>query len=264
MIAAGFQDVPIIALTMNRKLHEQPGNDLNYLKYVPKPCWLACTRMPSPRCTTPRPSERSTGERLWRWRTSCSSHWIAGSCRWNGDRCSPGCKMRWRRFNDIPTLDRPYPKVGIVGEIYVKYNSFSNNHVAQWLMEQGIEVVVPDFLTFFLAWFVSTNVRVKENMARRDIAWLIYNLLEGRVPGAAGPGRSDHERASSITGPPHDPGYRPRGREGRQPDALLRRELADRRRDRHDGGERDTERDLPATVRLHRQPGHGARGLRSA
>ena len=75
------------------------------------------------------------------------------------------------------------PKSGIVGEIYVKYNSFSNNHVAQWLMEQGIEVVVPDFLTFFLAWFVSANVRVKENLARRDIAWLIYNLLEGRVQG---------------------------------------------------------------------------------
>ena len=65
------------------------------------------------------------------------------------------------RFNDIPTVDRRYPKVGIVGEIYVKYNSFSNNHVAHWLMEQGIEVVVPDFLTFFLAWFVSANVRVQ-------------------------------------------------------------------------------------------------------
>ena len=73
-------------------------------------------------------------------------------------RCWPACRTPVARFNDIPTHDRRYPKVGIVGEIYVKYNSFSNNHVAEWLMEQGIEVVVPDFLTFFLSWFVSTRM----------------------------------------------------------------------------------------------------------
>ncbi len=68
-----------------------------------------------------------------------------------------------------------------MGEIYVKYNSFSNNHAAQWLMEQGIEVVMPNFLEFFLGWFVSTNVRVKENLQRRNLNWLLANLLEPRV-----------------------------------------------------------------------------------
>ena len=103
-----------------------------------------------------------------------------------------------------PWIER-YPKVGIVGEIYVKYNSFSNNHVAQWLMEQGIEVVVPDFLTFFLAWFVSTNVRVKENMARRGIAWLIYNLLEGRVQGVLDQAEAIMRELQVSPAQPHDP-----------------------------------------------------------
>ena len=34
-------------------------------------------------------------------------------------------------FNAIRIKHRQYPKVGIVGEIYVKYNEFSNNYVAQ-------------------------------------------------------------------------------------------------------------------------------------
>ena len=36
MLAAGFDDVPIAALTPDQKLHSQPGNDLNYVKYVPR------------------------------------------------------------------------------------------------------------------------------------------------------------------------------------------------------------------------------------
>ena len=88
------------------------------------------------------------------------------------------------RFNDIATQDRDYPKVGIVGEIYVKYNSFSNNHVAQWLMEQGVEVVVPNFLEFFLG-LVCQHQCAGEGKPckRRNRTWLLANLLERRVQG---------------------------------------------------------------------------------
>jgi predicted nucleotide-binding protein (sugar kinase/HSP70/actin superfamily) len=183
MIAAGFQDIPIIALTMNRKLHEQPGNDLNYLKYAPKAV-LACVYADAISsmyyATAIREINKGAALALADELLEPLDRGVLPL-----ERRSVLARLQDAvgRFNDIPTLDRPYPKVGIVGEIYVKYNSFSNNNVAQWLMEQGVEVVVPDFLTFFLAWFVSTNVRVRENMARRGIAWLVYNLLEGRVQG---------------------------------------------------------------------------------
>ena len=74
-------------------------------------------------------------------------------------------------------------KVGIVGEIYVKFNDFVNNRVAQWLMDQDIEVVVPDFLEFFLGWFVSVNEKVRANMDRRGLAWLLANVLDKYVHG---------------------------------------------------------------------------------
>lgn len=40
------------------------------------------------------------------------------------------------------------PKVGIVGEILIKYHPFGNNYVANLLEKEGAEVVLPDFMGF--------------------------------------------------------------------------------------------------------------------
>ncbi len=42
------------------------------------------------------------------------------------------------------------PKVGIVGEILVKYHPVANNHLEKVLAAEGAEVVMPDFTDFFL------------------------------------------------------------------------------------------------------------------
>ena len=42
------------------------------------------------------------------------------------------------------------PKVGIVGEILVKYHPIANNQLEKVLMSEGAEVVMPDFVDFFL------------------------------------------------------------------------------------------------------------------
>jgi len=44
----------------------------------------------------------------------------------------------------------PKVKVGIVGEIYVKYASFANNNLEKFLAEQGCEVMVPGLLGFLM------------------------------------------------------------------------------------------------------------------
>ena len=79
-------------------------------------------------------------------------------------------------FNAISIKDQDYPKVGIVGEIYVKYNEFSNNYVAQWLMEQDIEVVMPTFLEFFSGGIVSTDINVKTDLKRPGLLWAVAFL----------------------------------------------------------------------------------------
>ena len=47
------------------------------------------------------------------------------------------------------------PKVGIVGEILIKYHPFGNNYVVDLLEKEGAEVVLPDFMGFIK--FMATN-----------------------------------------------------------------------------------------------------------
>ena len=48
------------------------------------------------------------------------------------------------------------PKVGLVGEMLVKFSPIANNHIVDMLEEEGVEVVYNDFLTMFLA-----NAKIK-------------------------------------------------------------------------------------------------------
>ncbi len=45
-------------------------------------------------------------------------------------------------------MSNPKPKVGIVGEVLIKYHPFGNNFVADILEKEGAEVILPDFMGF--------------------------------------------------------------------------------------------------------------------
>ena len=47
------------------------------------------------------------------------------------------------------------PKVGIVGEVLIKYHPFGNNFVSDLLEKEGAEVILPDFMGFVK--FMATN-----------------------------------------------------------------------------------------------------------
>lgn len=52
-------------------------------------------------------------------------------------------------FNDVEISEESAPKIGVVGEIFVKYNFFSNGNIIEWLSQQGVEVVLPCLHNFF-------------------------------------------------------------------------------------------------------------------
>ncbi|MGV8056713.1 MAG: acyl-CoA dehydratase activase-related protein [Smithellaceae bacterium] len=58
-------------------------------------------------------------------------------------------------FNSLEMTNTTIPVVGVLGEIYVKYNSFANNNIVEWLLEQGLEVRVPPLLSFFMQFFTN-------------------------------------------------------------------------------------------------------------
>lgn len=53
-------------------------------------------------------------------------------------------------FAAIPVTDEPKIKVGVVGEIYIKFSPLGNNHLQEMLEEQGCEVMIPSLLGFFM------------------------------------------------------------------------------------------------------------------
>ncbi len=62
-------------------------------------------------------------------------------------------------FGALPTLDVVKPRVGIVGEILVKYNPIANNDVVSLVESEGAEAVVPDLMGFFYFFCDHANSR---------------------------------------------------------------------------------------------------------
>jgi predicted CoA-substrate-specific enzyme activase len=82
-------------------------------------------------------------------------------------------KGKWREYkknirgiiHDFDTLplneDVVKPKVGVVGEILVKFLPSANNYLVELLEAEGAEAVVPDLLDFFMYSSYNNNFKVK-------------------------------------------------------------------------------------------------------
>ena len=67
-----------------------------------------------------------------------------------------------REFDQLPRVDKTIPKVGIVGEILVKYHPTANNNLVKVLEKEGCQVVSPDIIDFFL--YCSYNAIYKHDV----------------------------------------------------------------------------------------------------
>ncbi|MCC8063296.1 MAG: acyl-CoA dehydratase activase-related protein [Rikenellaceae bacterium] len=68
-------------------------------------------------------------------------------------------------FDKIVATDTaPRAKVGVVGEIYLKLNSFSHKDILHWLAGEGIEVIPPTIVNFFMQAFVNRKVNKKAHL----------------------------------------------------------------------------------------------------
>lgn len=81
-------------------------------------------------------------------------------------------------FNKVEMTDDPAPMVGLVGEIYVTYNAFSNNNIAGWFIDRGVEVMVPSVFTFFAQSFVNERYGHHVFLSRSLKSLLMSNFLE--------------------------------------------------------------------------------------
>lgn len=62
-------------------------------------------------------------------------------------------------FDNLPITDERKPRVGIVGEILVKFLPSANNHLVDLLEAEGAEAVMPDLLDFFMYCCYNNNYK---------------------------------------------------------------------------------------------------------
>lgn len=150
LVAAGMSQVPVIAVAIGPSLkNSQPGFEINWLHLI-RPTLealyfadaLAKLYYPA----APRERIPGVARKLY-------DHYLNAAQPLLAKRDYRAIRQLMRdaagAFTDISDTIKQVPVVGVVGEIYVKYNSFSNHGVVRWLMEHGVEVVPPAITGFF-------------------------------------------------------------------------------------------------------------------
>ncbi|WP_290771036.1 2-hydroxyacyl-CoA dehydratase [Anaerofustis sp.] len=80
-----------------------------------------------------------------------------------------------REFDELPITNEVKPRVGIVGEILVKFLPGANNHLVDLLEEEGAEAVMPDLLDFLLYCFYNSNFK-SEKLGMKKMSAKVANL----------------------------------------------------------------------------------------
>ena len=107
-----------------------------------------------------RPYERVKGSAnalYKKWNKICQESLKKGNFR----EFEKNIKSIIHDFDNLPLIQVEKPKVGIVGEILVKFLPAANNHLVDLLEEEGAEAVVPDLLDFFMYSFYNSNFKHK-------------------------------------------------------------------------------------------------------
>ena len=182
LVAAGMSQVPVIAVAIGPSLkNSQPGFAINWLQII-RPTLealyfadaLAKLYYPA----APRERVAGSARQLY-------DHYLNAAQPLLAKRDYRAMRRLMQEaadaFAEITDSTRQVQVVGVVGEIYVKYNSFSNHGVVQWLMEHGVEVVPPAITGFFSTSipnaFINREQHIRMDGLRPWQARLVNRLL---------------------------------------------------------------------------------------
>ena len=158
---AGMSQIPVISLNMSG-LESNPGFKLT-LPLIKRAVYAAVFGDIIMKCVyRMRPYEKTPGsvnEMHKKWERTCMDFVSSPRPTYSGYKKI--CREMIRDFDNIPILDIKKPRVGIVGEILVKFLPAANNHLAELLEKEGAEAVVPDLLDFFSYCFRNLDFKSK-------------------------------------------------------------------------------------------------------
>ena len=106
-----------------------------------------------------------------------------------------------RDFDSLPmNTNSKKPKVGIVGEILVKFSPLANNHIVELLEKEGAEAVMPDLMDFLLYCFYNQNFKY-ENLGASWKGKTFCNIAISLLESFRKTARKELEKSKHFTAP---------------------------------------------------------------
>ena len=159
---AGMPQIPVISLNMGG-IETNPGFELN-AELLTRAAYGAVFGDIFMRCVyRMRPYEKEKGsvEAVHqKWLKKCQA--FVSAKHMNFFTFRKMCRQIVEDFDAIPVTGEVKPRVGIVGEILVKFAPAANNHLVELLESEGAEAVVPDLLDFMLYCFYNQIYKAQE------------------------------------------------------------------------------------------------------
>ncbi len=178
MVAAGYGQIPVISVTSAQGLTHQPGFDINWLKLIKL---LFVTTMYADciakmyYATAVREVQAGTSSRLRQTYIDAAHACILTR---DYDRFFSLLDAAVTEFNRVEVNDQVAGKIAIVGEIYIKYNAFGNQFLAEFLMENRVEPVMPPILDYFIQDFINYRENIRAHIRHRKITDILGRFIE--------------------------------------------------------------------------------------
>ena len=175
---AGFSQVPVVALSANG-IESNPGFAITVpLVHFGLQALILGDLLQTVLMRV-RPYEREVGssQRLYhRWDDICRDYFFGRTSKSITKGNSGFFKLIdniLSEFDQLPLVDEPRkPRVGLVGEILVKFHPDANNHAVNVIEAEGCEAVMPGLLDFFLYCFYNNSWKSR-NLGTSRRGWQI-------------------------------------------------------------------------------------------
>ncbi len=170
---AGHPDIPVISINLSG-LEGNPGFKLS-LPLLLRALYGLIFGDIFMRClyrTRPYEAVAGSANALHeKWKQKCIA-FISTRKRPSHRKFKRYCREIIRDFDNLAMTDEVKPRVGIVGEILVKFLPAANNYLVDLLESEGAEAVMPDLTDFLLYCFYNLNFKAehlgtKKSSARR-------------------------------------------------------------------------------------------------
>ena len=176
---AGIPQVPVISLNMGG-IETNPGFKLD-LNMLMRAAYSAVFGDLFMRCVyRMRPYEKEKGSvdaLHQKWLKKCQA--FVSAKHMSFFKFQKMCRQIVEDFDAIPTTGVSKPRVGIVGEILVKFAPAANNHLVELLEAEGAEAVVPDLLDFMLYCFYNQIYKADQLGMSRKTALISKLGIDG-------------------------------------------------------------------------------------